>query len=351
MFATLSDFLKPLSLVAGLSATLLWGSAAAHTLAIDENAQFKASAPTQYTVRQGDTLWDVAGQFLENPQQAGAAWSEEAVSLHPGDQASVIERGERWHLQIKSQRVVKLSPNVVTTRADSAVETVPLSKIRQFLARPQVAERDELNSAPYIVANAAGKLLISQGDIIYVRGLDDELVGESYIIVRAGQAYQDQGEDAEPLAYEATYLGSARLEQDGDPATLTVTEAARDIRQGDRLLPVPPQVFERDFIPTLPGDGIEGARLIALLGEGTQVGQYQAVVINRGEEDGIERGNVLAVYRGGETIHDPLANESVSLPSLQAGTLLVFKVFEKISYALVVKATRDMHLYDEVALP
>ncbi|MEM7017189.1 MAG: peptidoglycan-binding protein, partial [Pseudomonadota bacterium] len=246
----------------------------------------------------------------------------------------------------------KLSPGVRVPRKEREIQKIPMNEIRQFLNKPQIVSEDYLLSAPYIVASADERILMSQGNTVYVRNFEDEGY-ERYKILRPGQIYRD-GPDGDALAREAVYLGEARLEAEGDPATFNIIAAEREIRSGARLLPVDERGFEDDFIPFAPEEVDEDARIIAVVDGVSQIGQNNIVVINKGENDAMERGHILSVYRGGDIVRDNFSgktDEVVKLPALRAGTLMIFKTFEKVSFALVLQSNRAMFVNDAVDLP
>ncbi len=338
-------------LAAAVFLALLNVPAAARSIFIDPSAKPKAEHPATYTVREGDTLWRVAALFLERPWRAGELMTPQAPQIFPGDQISLQQDKDQLLLQVKRGREVKLSPGARYPRQDRAIKIIPLDSVRQFLIRPQVAVEDELSEAPYIVATADARLLATEGNLIYARGLEDADIQTRYVLVRPGQAYIDP-ETQETLAHEAIYIGEAEIKHQTDPAVLTIVTALRGVQEGDKLLPVPDQTFDEDFYPRVPLE-LEGGHIIAVVDGLTQIGQYQVVVINKGETDDIERGHVLTAFRGGQWVTDKVGphKEQVFLPSLETATLLIFQVFPKVSYGLVMKASDVVRVGDEVNVP
>ncbi len=327
----------------------------AAALILPPHALIAPNHPQKYLVKQGDTLWDIASLFLAQPWQVGDVWKHTTYPVYPGDEVSLVNQGNHKVLQIKHQRQVRLSPGVHIARDEKAIETIPVSKIRQFFNRPQIISAEQRDETPYIVEIDTGRLLVGNNDKIYVRGLDeDDTDNEYYIIVRQGNTYADPSNGHEVLAYEAIYLGEARLTQMGDPATLVIERAQREIQVGDFLLPVEEDILEQDFYPTVPLE-LNEAMIIAVVDGVNNIGQYQVVVINRGSLDDVERGNVLAVYQAEREIQDSLKKEAgkepLYVPKQKSGVLLVFKVFDRVSYALVMRAERAIHVQDEVGLP
>jgi len=317
------------------------------SLPLTADMNLRPNAPSRYIVQEQDSLWDVAGKFISNPWQAGEYWTKQNLQIHPGDELQ--HQGN--FLNVIRNRTLKLSPNIRVPRSTPAIKVIPMSQIRQFLNRPLIVEADELETAPYVLANTNGKVLLGKDDLFYARGLEEDPEYENYLIVKAGQVYRDPV-DGDHLANEAIYLGEAKLLREGEIATLEITASIQEIRQGDRLIPMKRQKFERDFLPHSPDNELDEARIIAVVKGISQIGQFQVVVINKGEEDEMERGHVLAIYRGGEMIRDNVDKGNlVKLPNIRAGTILLFKVFEKISFALVMDVSRTIYVNDEVNLP
>lgn len=256
----------------------------------------------------------------------------------------------------------KLSPQIRVIEKEEKDFIIPRELIQQFFNQPKVFTETEMEEAAYIVDNAEGSIHATIGDIIYVRDLDNPVKGDNYLLVSPGQVYRDRSGDI--LAHEVTYLGDAVVveqpEDDFDffdddaPADLTtlkVTKANREIRQGDRVVASEKQKFYEDFRPHAPKI-LEDAYILGVIDESTEIGQYQVVIINKGLDDNMEIGHLLIVQKAGRTTEDSLDNQkTVRLPKRYAGKLLVFEVFDTISYALVTEAALSIHVFDEVTVP
>ncbi len=327
-------------------------------LTLDKSIQLAPNAPVQYTFTEGDDLLNVLGLFVIEPQKIVRLWGNKATKIHPGDTLSLLVEGDAPILQIKRGRTVKLSPMARSSREKREAPVIPTETIQQFLNRPKVITEEELEAAGYIIANGDERLLSGTGSTIYVRGLSEYSDEEEFIIVRLGQNYQNEA--GEILAREAIYLGDAILESISDPfaeddesdvTTLSITSSNREIQVGDYLLPLGERKFNEDFYPHLP-DNLENAKIIAVVDGVSRIGQYQVVVINKGEDEDMEVGHVLAVYTHGERqIEDPQTGEAVNLPSRKAGTLMVFRTFNRVSYALIMKANLTIRIFDQVRIP
>lgn len=252
-----------------------------------------------------------------------------------------------------NRRTVKLSPQLRSLGREQTVPTIPIEAIQQFLNRPQLITAEEINNSAYIVENSNGSLFASVGDQIYVSGLDNSnAAGSQYIIVRPGQVYRGApiDETQEILARGAIYLGEAILNAPGDPATLTITSSQQEIKTGDLLLASQERHFAEDFHPHSPQQ-LTDAYIIAVTGGNSLIGKYQIVVINKGLNDNIEHGHLLAVVKSNRQITTTRQDESITLPNQKIGSLLVFKVFDTVSYALVMTSALPINLFDEVTVP
>lgn len=243
----------------------------------------------------------------------------------------------------------KMSPEMRETALQQAIPTIPLDALRPFLSRPNVVGAEVLEAAPYVVASSEERLISGAGDKVYVRGINAE-EGKHYSIFRGDKVYQDPETD-EILGYEAIYVADAWLSVIADISTAELRETSREVLIGDRLLPVVDDQYEANFYPHLPEDSFAG-HIISVFDGVSQVGQYQVVVLNRGERERLEVGHALSVYQAGDVVRDTVSadpKDSVTLPDEYAGVALVFKTFEKVSYAIVMKANRAIHVGDRVS--
>lgn len=317
--------------------------------------------PDTYTVQKGDTLWDISERFLSDPWFWPEIWyvNPEIANPHliyPGDVISLVYIDGKPRLTVKTDdRVggtVKLSPRVREQPIESAIPTIPLGAILPFLNRTQIVQPGELDSMPYVIAGEEDRVMSSDGEKMYARGLDGVANGTGFLVVREGDVFVDP-DSGETLGIEATDLGAATLTLEGDPARLNVTRSRREILKGDRLLETPEQAFDANFFPKAPDDDVEG-KIIAVLDGVSQIGQYSIVVLNLGERENMQVGDVLEVFRTGRVVKDPYAEkrgEMVQLPEEKAGELIVFRTFEKLSFGLIMEAELALLVGDKVASP
>ena len=347
-----------------------------------DEIQINPAHPDQYTVIKGDTLWDIAGKFLAHPWLWPELWRDNAqiknpnliypgdtlyfsivngkpqLSLSqqlqlPSDAACVLNEDDikKGRSQFAVSKDGKLLPCIRETVIKQAIEIIPRASIAQFLNSPNVMATNDLNNAPYIVDIAGEHLIAGMGDKLYVHAISQS-ESLNYIVYRMGDTYVSP-ETGEILGYEVKYVADATLQQPGDPATLAVTQSNSEIRQGDRLMPKPEEEPTVNYFPRPPKTNISG-RIISVLGGVTQIGLYNVVVIDKGAKDGIQTGHVLTIYQNDVSIKDPYTaanNIAVKLPDKYIGTLMVFRPFERVSYALVMKATQAMHILDKVKTP
>ncbi|CAK0752632.1 LysM peptidoglycan-binding domain-containing protein [Gammaproteobacteria bacterium] len=317
--------------------------------------------PENYAVVAGDTLWEIAARFLVHPWHWQDLWHanpqiDNPNLIYPGDIISIrIVDGQAMAGITRGGAVIKLSPTIRKTALVEAIPTIPLNAIQPFLARVRVTAPGELEQAPYIVSQIDQRLTSTTGDYVYARGIISEKIAEKathYDIYRAGRPYYGQAENgkASLLGIEAIPVGEAELKRCGDPASLLVTRSSSEILAGDRLLPAESDTFDRNFMPHAPDFPVEG-RIIDVLGGLSRVSRFQTVVIDKGRYDNLDVGHVLAIHQAGNVIKDPVTQEYITLPEERSGLLMVFRVFDQLSYALVLEAQREMQLLDMVRPP
>ncbi len=325
---------------------------------IADEIVLKDSHPTNYMIKQGDTLWSIASKFLRDPWRWPDIWQvnpqiKNPHLIYPGDEVALTFVDGKPQLILKranssmdNLRVVKMSPGMRASPLKRAVPTIPVDAIQQFLSRPDVMSEESLAAAPYLLSFQDERLITGAGNTVYARGI---IPGSSsrFGIVRAGQVYK---EGDEVLGIEAIYVGEAAVNNFDDPSTLTITESKREALLGDRLVPAVSQKMEYNFIPHAPQEQING-NIISVIDGVSYIGQYQTVVLNKGLEDGMEKGHVMAVFKKGKPMKDRIKDDTVSLPDEHAGFVLLFRIFNKVSYALVMKATTEIKLGDIVATP
>jgi hypothetical protein len=246
----------------------------------------------------------------------------------------------------------KVSPKIRVIKPEEPTPTMPFEAIQQFLPHSQVISRETLENAPYIVAGTGERLILGAGDEAYVRGLSNSVTTE-YGIYREGKVYRDPDHPNKILGYEALFIANAKVQRFGDPAILDILNSKQEVLIGDRLLPVNNQESEQHFSPHILQATVKG-KIVAVIADISQIGQHQVVALNLGIEDGMERGAVLAVYQAGRVVRDPISHlpkDKVQLPDERAGIIMVFRVFNHISYGLVMEAKRAVHVYDVVRTP
>jgi len=344
------------------------------------------NAPDSYTVKRGDTLWGISGMYLKRPWRWPELWGmnmQEVRNPHrifPGQQLVLDKRDGRATLRmgqpaggIDSQPtdVVRVSPRVRSeSLADNAIPTLRPGAIEPFLAEPIIVSEGVLEAAPRIVSAPEDRVLITRGDRVYARGTTPLALKpgptEEYRVFRQAVPLRDPYTRA-VLGYEAQYLGKAALirgegsEVPGGrdeslpvPATLDVVSAISEMRIGDRLLPDPGRQLV-SYAPRAPQVPVENAAIVSMYGDAVgRAVQNQVVVINKGTADGMESGHVLAILKTGATVIDtsqPGQRTEIKLPNERNGLLMVFRPFERLSYALVLDTGQGVRIGDRVVSP
>ena len=333
-----------------------------------ETIVYEPEHPETYIVRKGDTLWDISNTFLRDPWFWPEIWYKNPQVnnphlIYPGDELAIIYVGGQKRIQLTRRgetgsalansglTIVKLSPRIRAQSIDASIPSIPIESIRQLLQKPLAIDELELANAAYILDSRDNHLANSLDDTLYVRNLDTTGNGR-YQIFRPNKPLIDS-DTGEVLGYEALYVGEAKLEKAGDPASVRVTSQAREILRDDRLLPIDNSNLERDFFPRPPKEYIEG-NIISLLDGISQLGQYQTVAINLGLRHGITTGTVLAVKREGKVVIDRYEEEKnfkVKLPDERSGLIMVIRSYDKMSYALIMDVNTPIRLNEVVHTP
>jgi nucleoid-associated protein YgaU len=319
--------------------------------------EMKDGHPDSYVVKKGDTLWDISGMFLANPWEWPEIWQvnpqiENPHKIYPGDTLSLVYVDGQPTLRLNrgiAANTVKLSPAVGITELEPAIPAIPLEKIHAFMRDSRFVQPEEMEDAPYVMAGTKRHIIAGAGDEIFGRG-DFSDGNKVYGIFREGQVFTDP-ETEEFLGIQATSVGESRLiSVSNDVARLIINRTHSEIKQGDTLLPTIDEPVRAFFQPSNPKRFVAG-EIMAVEGGVSQIGPMNVVIVNLGQREGIEAGNVLQIYRKGENVYDPIAEELVQLPDEKAGLLMFFKVHEKLGYALVLTVDQDVSIGAPVFRP
>jgi hypothetical protein len=334
----------------GALAPVLGGQAASSSIPLNPKH------PERYVVKRGDTLWDISAMFLRDPWFWPEIWyvNPQVANPHliyPGDVLTLVYIDGRPQIRLeRGAGNERLSPQVRESDLGEAITTIPFEVIGAFLRKGAVLSKDEAESLPYVVAIREGRLIGAADNDLYVRGNVAE--NEAYSVIHVGDKLVDPDDD-KLIGYEGIFVGEGTVRRGGDPSTLRLVESRREALEGDRLLNLDFEI-PLNFYPRAPDNAIEGS-IIHVVDGIWQVGQYQVVVINRGQRDGLEAGHVLSVWQAGEEVKDKYSNrlmgEKVRLPEEQSGIVMIFKTYERISYALVMQATDEITVLDKVRNP
>jgi hypothetical protein len=348
------------------------GAVAPTTVIADAGPMLAASAPKSYVVQKGDTLWGLAQMFLKDPWLWPEIWYQnpEVANPHriyPGDTLRLAAASDgKTVVQVvpgaasvagAGGRGTRLQPLLRSTQLDGPIANIPYTAIAAFLSRPGLISRQQVKAAPYIVSLRENHMIAGAGNNVYVKKLT-AVEGERFNIMHVADRLKDP-DSGKVLGYLADFTGVAQVARAGDPAKVTLTESARETLTGDILLPEVSNSAS-DFYPHAPTHPIKG-RLLAVVNGVLLAGQYQVVAISGGANQGIEPGHVLRVNEASVRVHDRCARiqgegtctrfGSQRLPVESAGTLLVFRTFEGMSYALVVSESIPLHVGDRVVTP
>lgn len=358
------------------------------------SADMRDGAPDRYTVQKGDTLWGISGRYLKEPWRWPELWKMNQEQLknphliYPGDVIVLDRSGGEAQLSLVQLSTTKLEPKVRSEpSALSAVPSILPSVIEPFMSKPMVVGENELDAAPRIVATADDRVTLGPGDRAFVHGITKNK-GDQWQIFRRGDPLVDP-ENNQILGYEAVYLGEAQVRQHGDVATVEIIKSVQEIYRNDRLLPLGKQTPVFAYVPQPPKSPVKG-RIISTYGGLQETGPLSIVTLSKGSKDGLQVGTVLAIERsqtsarysqrtaplfGREGLSgsdaprtyysekippratltergEAITNKDIAqLPDQRYGLVMVFRTFDRASFALVMEASRPVTVSDYVINP
>jgi hypothetical protein len=309
--------------------------------------------------------------------------------IYPGQQLVLEKVDGRARLRVRGGgeggnapvETVRVSPRVRVEPlpAGGAIPTLQPNVIEPFLAEPVIIDDAQLKAAPRIVGVPEERVLLTRGDRAYARGLSTTPLvmkapgrPETWRIFRDARPIMSP-ETNRVLGYEAQYLGRAELvrsettqsvprsfffftagsQETVVPATIDIVSAKWDIGVGDRLLPEPPRQFPT-YVPHAPANPTTGT-IVSVYGDAVALaGQNQVVLIDKGTADGIDTGTVMAILKTGEQRQDRTQDgqrATIKLPDERNGLLMVFRPFDRLSYALILEISDAVRIGDRVASP
>lgn len=334
--------------------TLLLAVTAGLTFA-QEPLQLADNAPDRHIVVKGDTLWGISGKFLKQPWRWPEIWRMNKSQIknphliYPGDIVLLDMSGGVPRLSIAKPVNSKLQPSVHSEAITEAIPSIPPNVIEPFISQPLVIDANTHDDVPRVVATQEDRVYIGPGDTAFVSGINDSQV-INWHLYRPGKPLKDPVTQ-EVLGYEAFFLGGAKLVRPGEPATLSITSAKEEIGRGDRLIPAPKTTL-KSFVPHRPDQSVEG-KVVSIYGGVDEAGKYAVVALNQGKGNGLEIGHVLALYRNrvSEGYDDDGKRVKTPLPEERYALAFVFRVFDRIAYALVMESTRSVIVGDSARNP
>ena len=374
---------------------LVWGSVQAQDIELREDH------PREYVVQEGDTLWDIANKFLSRPWQWPAIWQANSQIpnphlIYPGDVISLEFFGGQARLTMdRDDSIRRLGPEVRREDVSGPISSMPYEAIEPFLRNPRIVNPEDLEDLPYVIANYDERAYAGTGDRTYVRGMEDARVGQEVVIAQVTYEFEDRSNDDGEIrlrrnsipvghaqvpsferssstlwkktfgqmrrfnfpiiGYEVWEAARARVIQVGDPTILEITSGRREVGAGDVILPIDYHVYDATFFPRAMDEVPDHGRVLTVSESTYGVGHYQIVAISLGTDDGVQAGHTFSVFNPGNTIRDelkyPLMSRAafresdrrfVELPDEYAGHLMVFRPFERISYAIVLEGGREI---------
>lgn len=330
----------------------------------------RADAPSVYIVKKGDTLWDIAGRYLSKPWRWPEIW---AVNRHvknphwiyPGDRLliclingrTVVGRDEGdgcAGIERRMNGSVRLDPRIRILPLDLAIPVIPLSSIQQWLRHSRVVNVEDIEGTPYILGNRDNRVIAAVGQSVYVRG-QGLVIGQQYGVYREGADYlvTVRNKVVDNLGRELRQVASGTITAlNGDIATIELTRSFDgEVRKGDRVMLEDTTPLPNAFYPTQPDQVASGGKVIRILDSISSAAKNSVVALDRGTADGAAPGQVFAIYQRGQVTTDPKTGEKVQLPSERIGMAMIFRTFNRVSYAIVLESDLPIKVEDEIRSP
>jgi hypothetical protein len=338
-----------------------------------QEIQLQDNRPDRYTVQKGDTLWGIAGRFLKQPWRWPEIWrmNREQIKnphwIYPGDVIALDKLDGEWRLSV-SRPTIRVSPTVrIDPLEAEAIPSIPAGDLTAYLTQPMITGPEGLPGAAKILAARDGRVVRGEGDSVYAINVDEKS-GTEWYIYRPGNVLRSYDSN-EILGYEMRFLGTARVERFGEVSRMLITKAREEILLNDLMVPAPREQLV-NYVPHAPDAAIDG-RVIELYSGGTEAGRGFIVALDRGAADGLEVGNVLAIYHLAPVIPDPRAYEGpdimskladqtkiilpptrfLDIPPERSGLMFVFRVFNRVAYAILLNTAEPVVVGDMVRKP
>ena len=330
----------------------------------------KASAPYVYVVKRGDTLWDIAGKFLNSPWRWKEIWAsirhvKNPHWIYPGDKLLLCtldgrpligkDEGDGCEGIIRRhQGGASLQPQIRIESLANTIPVVPLAYIQQWLDHSIVVSPESLTNIPYILGAADNRVITGAGQTVYARG-NGLVTGQQYGVFRQGEPYTFTDATGKKInaGIELVEVASATaVANENDITTLELTKSFNaEVRKGDFVLPQYDNNMPSLFYPTIPNEVTDGGQVVRVQGSIGTAAQHGVVTLDRGALHGVKSGQVFSIYQKGETVRDPQTKEMVKLPNQRVGTVMIFKAFDQLSYAYVLDSSLPIKVGAEIQPP
>jgi hypothetical protein len=363
-----------------------------------DTVALKSDHPDRYVVQKGDTLWDISKRFLKDPWRWASVWTindqiKNPHLIYPGDVILLTYVEGKPQLSVQREekpvpapaeapaptevpqaevepfattateepagetpsgmKVVKLRPKAHAEPIAAAIPTISPDVIVPFLTQPLVVGKNDLENAGYVTTGLQGRVALGDslgdGSEFYARGLKKNNGADYYQVFRQGGALVHP-ETGEILGYHAVHLGDAKVLVHGDPSKLVITSIKQEILPTDRLLVAPEKAALPYYYPRAPDSNVKGF-IVGDTKELREFGPTAIVAISLGKREGMQEGHVLRILRHVGEAKDPVTHGTYKIPDEETGLLMVFRVFDKVSYAMIMDANQPIHINDAVRTP
>jgi len=332
----------------------------------------KSGHPDSYVVEKGDTLWDISEHFLNDPWRWPKLWGANPQIanphlIYPGDRLTLVFIDGEPRLVVKPH--IRKSPEGRIMPKNGPIPAVDLSLIRPFLVQNRVVDGDWFDEQPMVMGGESESKYHIANDIIYVQ--DELTLGDKFGVYAQGREFVNK-EEGEPLGREVILTASGRVIESGPISKVRLLSNFRETKAGYRVLPIEEDSLLSAYFMPRAAKLETPASVIASEKKNREMGKMDVVYIDKGNEDGVEAGHVFSIFREGvgivingdgqpvlpqdRTTYESLltgisSDNAVKMPDIYRGKLMVFKVFDKTSMALIMVNERPVRVDDKLIQP
>jgi hypothetical protein len=305
-----------------------------------------------YVVEQGDTLWSVAEQLYDDPWYWPSLWSYNPQITNPHQ----IYPGDVLYLSRKAPPAQAQKAVTFASSRFQPIKNAPSELVRRV---GYISSRDYRESGA-VEASREERNMLGTLDEVYVRFQmrrcsedtpearekdPDAFVGPCVKENDRYTLYRVEREVVHPLTgkvigYKINFLGEGKVLRTNKPlASVLLTRSYSEISRGDLVT----NVFEPLTMTKPTPNKVElFGTIVDFHHETTAAGQFQYVYIDKGADDGVEKGNRFEIMWRGDGLRRGDVGDLKDFPDEQIGVATVVEAYDRHSLAVLTQSVREI---------